>query len=645
MAGDLVENDSSRRGKSNLIDKVKDPYKVTPEELKELTERLDVAADRIGAGLTASTQFTFADLPDFYSGVGKGFVDSTWGALEDLKDLVAGIMSWYGERYFVNSVRVGDWALDWVTPDSWYTPRGQYLSAEQNRLAKEDRRRFEVIQHVTNTVGSIAGDLIADDVAGILLGDQEAFRRSSHRRLKLVTVTAELLADLAEHVGEEDNVELRGEILGHAAGIVFVESALLIATGGYGNAASTSARLLAKIKAATGSFKAATASKLQPAFKKFFDGIAQLRKTPDETAKVARTVVDDVPPGTAKDASHIGRLVLQQTCFVAGTPILTPEGEKTIESFSVGDKVLARPEEEPSVLARAQTVEAVFELSAPVLELQVGGQVIETTREHPFYVHEKGWTAAEELLEGDQLVGHDGTLTAVESVASTDQVKTVYNMRVSEDHTYFVGRQSWGFSLWVHNTYTVVKRLINDTWVWKLEDIDGNLTDLVFSSKSEAYTHLRRIGEISDARIDVLLNEGKIGQEIARTLRRTPDTAGTVWNRIRATQGVWPETSIPRSFELTTQNGRSIWVHGNATEHIAERVIDVVNQTGPTVRLGLGRIVSQSQLTSLEAAVNAATRNGIDFSQAIRIGGWELRFARPRNPGNLPALIHALPLE
>ncbi len=291
-AGEHAENDSSRRGKSNLIDQVKDPYKVTPEELKELTERLNVAADRIGAGLTASTQFTTADLPDFYSGVGKGFVDSTWGALKDLKDLVAGIMSWYGERYFVNSIRVGDWALDWVTPDSWYTPRGQYLSAELNRLAKEDRRRVEVIQHVTNTVGSIAGDLIADDVAGILLGDQEAFRRSSHRRLKLVTITAELLADLAEHVGEEGNVELRGEILGHAAGIVFVESALLIATGGSGNAAS----ILAKIKTATGSFKTVTASKLRPAFKKFFDGISQLRKTPDETAKAVQAVAPRTGP-------------------------------------------------------------------------------------------------------------------------------------------------------------------------------------------------------------------------------------------------------------------------------------------------------------------------------------------------------------
>ena len=29
----------------------------------------------------------------------------------------------------------------------------------------------------------------------------------------------------------------------------------------------------------------------------------------------------------------------------------------------------------------------------------------------------------------------------------------MYNLRVAFDHTYFVGRATWGFSLWVHNEY------------------------------------------------------------------------------------------------------------------------------------------------------------------------------------------------
>jgi hypothetical protein len=27
----------------------------------------------------------------------------------------------------------------------------------------------------------------------------------------------------------------------------------------------------------------------------------------------------------------------------------------------------------------------------------------------------------------------------------------VYNLRVAQDHTYFVGHDDWGFSVWVHN--------------------------------------------------------------------------------------------------------------------------------------------------------------------------------------------------
>jgi RHS repeat-associated protein len=137
-----------------------------------------------------------------------------------------------------------------------------------------------------------------------------------------------------------------------------------------------------------------------------------------------------------------------------------------------------------------------------------------------------------------------------------------------------------------------------------------------------------------------------IGKSIGRFLGdeagTVPVPKGTVWDRIKPTQDVWPGTEIPRSFELTTHGGQRVWVHGNATEHVAERVIGA---NGPGMRLELGRVVQQSELTSLEAAVDAATRGGVHFDEIIRIGGWELKFARPRNPRQLPALIHAFPLE
>jgi hypothetical protein len=58
---------------------------------------------------------------------------------------------------------------------------------------------------------------------------------------------------------------------------------------------------------------------------------------------------------------------------------------------------------------------------------------------------------ARELRAGDVLVGHDGREMAVEGVEDTGRWATVYNLRVAEYHTYFVGCQEWGFSVWAHN--------------------------------------------------------------------------------------------------------------------------------------------------------------------------------------------------
>jgi len=52
---------------------------------------------------------------------------------------------------------------------------------------------------------------------------------------------------------------------------------------------------------------------------------------------------------------------------------------------------------------------------------------------------------------GDLLLGHDGEWIAVESQGERRSVETVYNLRVEDFHTYFVGCDEWGFSVWAHN--------------------------------------------------------------------------------------------------------------------------------------------------------------------------------------------------
>jgi hypothetical protein len=131
--------------------------------------------------------------------------------------------------------------------------------------------------------------------------------------------------------------------------------------------------------------------------------------------------------------------------------MLTPDGDKPIEQFRRGDKILARPEFDPNGALEVKEVEEVFVRLAPVLHLHVGGQVIGTTAEHPFYERVKGWVAARELEAGDELSSHDGRWVVVEEVLDTGEYATVYNVRVAEYHTYFVGTREWGFSVWAHN--------------------------------------------------------------------------------------------------------------------------------------------------------------------------------------------------
>lgn len=81
---------------------------------------------------------------------------------------------------------------------------------------------------------------------------------------------------------------------------------------------------------------------------------------------------------------------------------------------------------------------------------------------------------------------------------------------------------------------------------------------------------------------------------------------GMVWDSIKATQPPYPSSVIPKSFELSLLSGpkfgcmgmlQSIWLN--------MRKMKAINFTPEAVRLS-----SQQQLTSLQAAVDSATKGG-----------------------------------
>ena len=144
-----------------------------------------------------------------------------------------------------------------------------------------------------------------------------------------------------------------------------------------------------------------------------------------------------------------------RVCFAAGTKLLTPQGPKPIETFEVGDEIITRLEWEPDAPPLVSQVEARFENVARIWHLHlVGGQVIRTSAEHPFYVEGRGWVPAGELRPGDLLVSHDGQRIAVAELYDTGAYEHVYNLAIRSFHTYFVCDETWPFSVWAHNRCT-----------------------------------------------------------------------------------------------------------------------------------------------------------------------------------------------
>ena len=150
-------------------------------------------------------------------------------------------------------------------------------------------------------------------------------------------------------------------------------------------------------------------------------------------------------------------------CFVAGTLILTDEGEKPIEDIEVGDYVYAENEETGE--RGFKRVKRLFRNETNVVvTVTVNGDKIETTEGHPFYVVDvdgerdivrfkgsdcENWVLAKDLKVGDVVKlanGSTSTIEAVEIVVLDEPVVT-YNFEVEDWHSYFVGKDS----VLVHN--------------------------------------------------------------------------------------------------------------------------------------------------------------------------------------------------
>jgi len=152
--------------------------------------------------------------------------------------------------------------------------------------------------------------------------------------------------------------------------------------------------------------------------------------------------------GVSALAVFTGGMSQTMTCFVEGTMILTAAGLTAIEHIRAGDKVIST---DPATFETAEksVLETYVRQTDKLIHLVIDGEEIITTETHPFYVKDRGFVEAGELVIDDRLLDVQGNVLLIEDfhVEYLNEPKTVYNFQVDDWHTYYVGEQC----IWVHN--------------------------------------------------------------------------------------------------------------------------------------------------------------------------------------------------
>jgi len=128
--------------------------------------------------------------------------------------------------------------------------------------------------------------------------------------------------------------------------------------------------------------------------------------------------------GFNKAANSAG---VKPSCFVAGTLVMAVAGMVAIEKIKSGDKVISTDPETMETSLKTVLETYIREVTT-LVHLTVNG---------------------EEIVTGDELLDVNGNVLLVENfdVELTDEPVKVYNFKVEDFHTYFVGN----CKIWVHN--------------------------------------------------------------------------------------------------------------------------------------------------------------------------------------------------
>lgn len=188
-------------------------------------------------------------------------------------------------------------------------------------------------------------------------------------------------------------------------------------------------------------------------------------------------------------------------CFVAGTLVLTSNGYTPIEDIQIGDYVLAKDEMTGDIAYKP--VEATIENEKEIIyTIVINDEKIKVSDSHPFWVeNEQTWIAAEDLYIGDILQTSNGQFLPITDILIEEQTTKVYNLTVSDYHTYFVSET--GFL--VHNSNCVPKNQMTNGRKNRTPSINNkNYVDHVELNDGSGYIYTMKV---NNKNIDVKYNE------------------------------------------------------------------------------------------------------------------------------------------
>jgi hypothetical protein len=207
--------------------------------------------------------------------------------------------------------------------------------------------------------------------------------------------------------------------------------------------------------------------------------------------------------------------------------------------------------------------------------------------------------AAKDLLKGDLLRRKDGSVAVVEEVFDTGVEETVYNCSVADYHTYFVGGEDWGFSVWAHNDCV-------------LSIYRGNLASN--GTVQTVANEIRRAVQRAERTL------GNLSPKLIRSSRRV-----ALYNDLLQAQRTGNMASLSQGAkDMVTKfglNGAIAIARGSAIQSIANNILIRSQRIGPLI---LARRLILDRGSQLELRSSRGNLLRPDFQLRLGNGRWAI---------------------